>query len=137
MANTRPVLMENGRVNGALGLNTALLKKLEVKFRMRLMEDFDLILQVLTKGHRVLTYSKIVYEQVGSNTAGGCSIFRTKELQEEAAKELHKAFPEFVKLVEKKTKHSWQGQSRLDVVVQWKKAYESFFTGSKNGNQSA
>jgi len=123
MANTRPLVVVNGRVNGAIGINCARLRQLGVSFRRKTMEDFDLILQLLTKGEEVVNYSRLVYEQASSGTDGGCSTYRTLELHNEGALELAKQWPGLVRVVEKTTKGSWGGGTRLDVVVSWKKAY--------------
>jgi hypothetical protein len=123
MANSRPLVVRNGRINGAIGMNTEILKKHGMRFRGKVMADFDMVLQCLTKGFEVYNLSKIVYEQPGSNTAGGCSTYRSIEVHNEGAKELAARWPGLVRVVEKTTKGSWGGTTRLDVVVSWKKAY--------------
>ena len=56
---------------------------------------------------------------------GGCSTYRTMELQGAAAEKLAAKHHPFVKVVIKKTKTAWGGAERKDVIVQWKKAYQS------------
>ena len=92
--------------------------------RVKVMEDFDAILQVLSKGEPNLILNGWVHNQGGSNTEGGCSSYRTPEVQEESAKELAKLWPKYVQCVRKTTKESWGGGERTDVRVQWKKCYE-------------
>jgi len=134
MVNQRPLLHECTRVNGCIGINPTLLRRAGATFRLPVMGDFDLNLQLLTKGYKTLTYNKLVFEQAGSNTEGGCSIYRTNEVQSRGAEALAALWPEFVSIRKKETKHSWGGQPRLDVSCRWKAAFLSSATGSKNGS---
>jgi hypothetical protein len=47
------------------------------------------------------------------------------EKQAEGARGLFVLHSPFVKVVEKTTKTSWGGQTRTDVIVKWKAAYDS------------
>ncbi len=98
--------------------------------RTRVMEDFDINLQLLKKGYP----SKISYYyaqgQGSSNAAGGCSEWRTLDVQSEGAELLAKLHPEVVTVVEKETKTAWGGAIRKDVKVMWKKALKQ---GAENG----
>ena len=69
-----------------------------------------------------------VHNQGGSGSAGGCSTYRTPEIQAEAAHKLHEHHRPFVKVVKKTTKTAWGGGERTDVIVQWKKAYKISIT---------
>ncbi len=100
--------------------------KEKIKFdRLPLQEDFDVTLQLLKKGYPNLVLCGWVNGQGSSGAKGGCSHFRTIELHNENAKKLAEFHAPFVKVVEKQTKGAWGGKARLDVMVQWKKAYES------------
>jgi hypothetical protein len=44
---------------------------------------------------------------------------------ESSAKGLAELHPGFVKVVRKETKGAWGGGERVDVQIQWKKAWES------------
>lgn len=90
--------------------------------RVPLMEDFDVVLQHLRKGERNVVLNQWVHNQGGSNTSGGCSHYRTPELQEQAAHALRELHPDFVTVVTKETKTSWGGKVRSDVRIAWKKA---------------
>ena len=93
--------------------------------RTPVMEDFDLTLQLLRKGLPNAVIYKWCWNQSGSNAAGGCSQYRTNEMQEEAAARLAELHPGFVRLVRKQSKN-WSGmETRTDVVVSWSKAYAS------------
>jgi hypothetical protein len=88
------------------------------------VEDFDITLQFLLAGKRNAVLNNFTTNQFGSNTEGGCSEYRTMDVQKEAAEALAKKYPLFVKTVSKETKTSWGGETRVDVHVQWKKAYK-------------
>jgi len=98
--------------------------------RVKVMEDFDVNLQLLKKG----LPSKISYYyaqgQGSSNAAGGCSEWRTLEVQSQGAERLKELHPEVVEVVEKETKTAWGGGTRKDVKVQWKRALK---LGAQNG----
>jgi hypothetical protein len=107
----------------ALAYHTPTLHKHGVRFdRMPVMEDFDVSLQLLTKGHGNCVINMWVQNQHGSQTEGGCSQYRTMEVQAKAAEALAEEWPEYVTVVEKTTKTAWGGGTRKDVRIQWKKA---------------
>ncbi|HEX7962207.1 MAG TPA: hypothetical protein VF493_19995, partial [Terriglobales bacterium] len=94
--------------------------------RTPVMEDFDMTLQLLRSGVQNRVSYKFAHDQNASNTAGGCSLWRTNDVQKQGAERLAELHPGFVRVVTKKTKNGWFGdQERADVVVSWKKAYES------------
>lgn len=115
-----------GRSMRVLGFNRPMIKELGIEFgRIELMEDFDVTLQLLRKGFPNPILNMWVHNQGGSDTSGGCSTFRTPELQAECANKLAELHPGFVKVVEKSTKTSWGGGTRTDVTVYWKRAFQS------------
>lgn len=112
------------RMSRVLAYNLATVPK-DVQFdRVLLPEDFDVTLQLLYHGLPNLVLSGWCHNQPGSNTDGGCSVYRTIDVHNEAMVAFGKLHPGIVKIVEKQTKTSWGGQARLDAVVQWKKALE-------------
>jgi hypothetical protein len=118
-------LLLNTRIAGVLGFNYDALDFYKIKFnRIPTMTDFDACLQLLEHGEENAMMCEYSYGQPGSNTEGGCSIYRTMALQKEGAEGLQRLHPDFVRIVEKQTKGSWGGQKRTDVVVSWKKAAE-------------
>lgn len=117
--------LENNRYMRILAYHCAVLKEVGVKFgRVPVMEDFDINLQLLRKAMPSKIINWIVHNQGGSNTAGGCSGFRTLEVQEQAANKMAELHPGFVKTRKVKTKTSWGGQERTDVTIYWKKAFK-------------
>lgn len=93
--------------------------------RLPVMEDFDVTLELLRRGWPNCVITEFVNGQGGSNASGGCSTYRTAELQAEAAERLAALHHPFVKVVTKQTKTAWGWGERKDVVIQWAKAYAS------------
>jgi hypothetical protein len=96
--------------------------------RVPMMEDFDLTLQLLRKGIPNVVIFDYCWNHLGSGFPGGCSTYRTAELQAKAANQLAKFHPGFVRVVEKevKTPGWWDGmKTRTDVRINWKKAFAS------------
>lgn len=124
-----------GRVLRILGYRQDVLRKTGAGSTTlgSVMEDFDLTLQLLRLGYPNASINWIVHNQGGSNTDGGCSSYRSMELQGQAAEDLAEKHHPFVKVVTKTTKTAWGGQTRKDVIVQWKKAYNEGL--SKYGEQ--
>ncbi len=108
------------------GIDIDRFKQLGLRFDgLEVMEDFNLVLNLLIQGIPNRVFYKYCWNQLGSGAVGGCSSYRTGELQKQCAETLQKRFPEFVKTVEKKSKSGWEGlETRTDVRVQWKKAYD-------------
>jgi hypothetical protein len=120
-----PVLA-NRRALRVLGYDARVFEKLGCSFLAGgpVMEDFEVALQFLTRGHAGGVLNSYVQDQGMSGAAGGCSTYRTLAVQEEGARTLAQRYPQFVKVVQKTTKTAWGGATRTDVIVQWKKAYE-------------
>ena len=117
-------IKEVGRALRFHGLRTDVVRGLGVRFdRIQLRQDFDFTLQMLRAGKPNVIFYNYAHNQPGSDTKGGCSVFRTPELMEKTAHTLAALHPGFVKVVEKETKSSWGGKKRTDVTVYWKKAF--------------
>ena len=116
----------NTRILRILGYHAPTLKEKGIRFdRLPVMEDFDVALQLLRLGHPSCSLNWIVHDQKSSNAAGGCSTYRTMEVQAKAAHALQALHPQFVTIVKKQTKTAWNGQERTDVRIQWKRALEA------------
>jgi hypothetical protein len=88
------------------------------------MRDFYITLRLLTLGYTNAIVNDYVNDHPGSNVVpGGCTGQRTLELLKRSAEVLQSEFPDFVKIELKNTKGSWNGESRYDVRIAWKKAY--------------
>jgi hypothetical protein len=118
----------NVRLLRALGYRADVLKRERVTFdRLPVMEDFDVALQLLRLGYPSAQINDYLQDQPGSNVEGGCSTYRSANMQARAARGLAKLHPNFVTVVEKPVPKSggWFDVPRLDVRVAWKKAFES------------
>jgi hypothetical protein len=119
-------VIHNTRIMRVLGYRRDCLLKNNVRFdRMEVMEDFHVALSLLQEGHENILINGYCNNQAGSGKGGGCSHFRTPELHAANARKLAELHPGFVRLVEKTTKTAWGGGTRTDVVISWKKAYDS------------
>jgi hypothetical protein len=122
------LVMRNTRVNGVHFYHRQTALDARVNFgKLPLMEDFYVTLQLLTLGYPNITLHDYVWNQPQSSMEGGCSLYRTPELQAQAAEMLKAEFPEYVSVITKRSR-SWGGegmQERKDVRVNWLKAYRS------------
>lgn len=121
----------NSRICSFWGINRRLFRQLpgHPKFSdMPIKEDFYIYLHFLTNGIPTITAYKYAYGRArGSNSTGGCSIYRDIQLSTVMSKRLKDYFPAFVVLNDKSTK-SWGGEFRdgtvTDVRIYSKKAYD-------------
>lgn len=94
--------------------------------RVAAAEDFDVNLQLLTKGFKNRISAKYMVTCSETNAEGGCSTWRTLEVHNEAQRKLAELWPDFVKVREKEVPNGpWKGQIKLATTIQHKKAYES------------
>lgn len=118
----QPVVKYNSRMLRALAYNIELLPK-DIVFRLQVMEDFDIALQLFTRGYESVTYNGVVQDQHQNNSDGGCSSYRTGEVQAAAAHRLKELWPDFVTVVTRAPKREWIGMGeRTDVRVNWARA---------------
>ncbi len=114
------------RMMRVLAYDTEVLLRERIRHdRLSVAEDFDVTLQLLRRGYPNVVLCDMVQGQGSSMAAGGCSHFRTIDLHNQEIQRLAALHAPFVRVVQKQTRGAWQGQPRLDVVVSWKKAYES------------
>lgn len=120
---------EGGRMLRALAYRTDILKKHDIHFnRIRYMEDFDVALQMYQLGYQSGIVNSYCQGQAASSAEGGCGAEgRGPEQQEEAAFGLWELHPDFVTVVTKPPiKSGWWGdRERVDVRVEWAKAFKS------------
>lgn len=118
-----PELYYNSRMLRALAYNVPMVKAAGGKFRLRVMEDFDMQLQLMTQGYENVVYNRLVQDQYGNNVDGGCAAYRTAEVQAQAAHDLAKHWPDFVTVTTRAPKREWGGMAeRTDVKLNWRKA---------------
>lgn len=124
---------ENVRMFGFLAYDVeTILKNVEFN-RVEFQEDFDICLQLLRKGYpNAVLYKYCHGDQLGFHSVGGCVLQRKIDNQNASVKKLHELHPDFVR-IKQVNKKSYEGDmaTRLEVTVQWKKAYESSQTTKK------
>jgi hypothetical protein len=91
---------------------------------VELRSDICVTLQLLLKGFPNAIWTETVVNQE-YDAPGGCNIYRTVEMSDTEACKLAKLFPDYVSVEQRK-------YGRLEVTVQWKKAFED---GQKENSQ--
>ena len=116
-----------GRMYNMYAFNKGVLLDNNIRFDvMKVMEDFHVTLSLLRMGMPNAILQKWCWSSPGSNASGGCSTYRTFEVQKEGALKLASLHGPFVKIVEKESESWGNGLTvRTDVRVAWKKALES------------
>lgn len=115
---------ENTRMNNAYAYNVKEFYKAGAEFRLTGMEDFDVTLTLLEKGLPNRVTFKYCWDQKGSGTEGGCSVYRTYQMQKDVAHKLYQLHPNLVRIVSKESKTSWKSlgsSQRIDVDILWNK----------------
>jgi hypothetical protein len=118
----------NTRTLRVLAYRTELFNKME-HGRVPVMEDFDVNLQLLEAGYHNSVLSWCAQDQAQTQAAGGCSTYRTHELQEQAAVRLAELHPGVVKVRDKVNKTGGEFGTRKDVTIYWKKALKLMTNG--------
>lgn len=93
--------------------------------RVKIMEDFDVTLQLLRKGYKNHVIASWAQGQLQTQMAGGCSDYRTKQLHNENVELFAKLHAPFVKLRTKKNKTGGDFGERTEATIYWQRAYES------------
>jgi len=97
-----------------------------IAYRQPFMEDFDVSLQAHLKGYPSALLTTHTKDNIGgANAGGGCSMYRTLEGQEKAARDLAARWPGFVSLREVAAKGSGEWSARIDVKVKWVEAFKA------------
>lgn len=123
--NTKPPLVENGRIICIQGINRKKIGRVKVD-HFPILADVILNLTLLSRGQPNAIITTHFQDHGPCQAPGGCSIYRTPEMQREAAEFLAQTWPEFVKVVERRPKVAkWMGDVRYDYTAQWKKLYEA------------
>lgn len=122
------------RMNNIYAYNRKKFLEAGVKFnRLKVMEDFDVTLSLLRLGHPNRVSYKYAWGQRKSGDKGGCSTYRTAQMQHEAATQLANLHRGFVTIIKKESKVEWEGIGfdRTDVIISWKEAYESYLRAQR------
>lgn len=116
-------MKEVGRMTAFVGYQTDKFNSVE-HCRVRVMEDHDVVLQLLRLGHPNLVIYRFCYDQAQTQATGGCSDWRTHEVQDQSARKLAELHPGFVGIRQKKNKTGGEFGTRTEVTIYWKKAFE-------------
>lgn len=125
--------IENSKNNAVLAIDRKILLQENIRYDyMPLMSDYSVTLQLFKLGYPNFIITDYAWNQGGATGAkGGCSNYRTPDLQGEVAEAMAARYPDVVRVEIKAPKGSWgtgkeQGdwKKRKDVRIQWKKAYE-------------
>jgi TET-associated glycosyltransferase-like protein len=120
------LIVENARMFGVLGYNVEILHT-KVKFgRIEFQEDFEVCLQLLRQGYpNAVLYKWAHGAKISYHSKGGCEKQRTFESQNASVRRLAELHPGFVTIRQVKKKYEGEMAHRDEVIVHWKKAFES------------
>lgn len=124
MGNNSPNgIKECTRISNVQGLNLDLIGDVDTG-DWPILNDMVLNLRLLTRGQKTAVWCELFWDQVGSNTKGGCSIHRTAEQQDKYVRRMAAEFPGLV-TVQVKTPKNGGGfwTNRTDFRIAWQKAY--------------
>jgi hypothetical protein len=124
----------NTRIIRFLGFQTEVFNAME-HGRVKVMEDFDITLQMLRQGYQNLCFYVYAQGQAQTQAPGGCSDYRTHENHEASATMLAELHPGFVRLRDKKNKSGGEFGTRKEVTISWKKAYASSQEATDEGDK--
>lgn len=118
---TPPGHVENGRVICVQGINRSLIGPVKVD-QHPILADVRLNLTLLGRGDRNALITDYFQDHGPCQAPGGCSIYRTPQLQELAIDSLVERWPGYVRKVIRKPKQAkWLGDERVEYTAQWKK----------------
>lgn len=92
--------------------------------RVPVQEDFDVNLQLLGRGLPNINLAHWAQGQRQTNAPGGCSTYRTHEVQDQAARKLAELHPGVVTLRQKENKSGGEFGHRTEVTIQWQRKYK-------------
>jgi len=91
--------------------------------RLQVRNDFDVTLTMLRQGYINRVSYTYAWGQGQSGADGGCSTYRTFDIQKAAAHQLARIHAGLVRVCVKQSKWGDVGDHRVDVNIAWKKAY--------------
>ncbi len=94
---------------------------------LKTMQDFDITLQLMSKGYPNRVGYNWCTDQMDPAAEGGTTLYRTPEVQKEAAHQLRDMWPDYVKVIKKKakSKSAIYGDMRWDVRIAWRKCWKN------------
>jgi hypothetical protein len=122
-ANRLPTpVKRNGRVTAMIGIQPEVARRVGARLdTLPVMEDFNFVLTMLRSGVPSWVLTTHCWD-TRPDTEGGCSLYRTSDVQTMSAVDLHLQWPQYVRLAKRP---AWNGDGhRTDVVIQWEKAFK-------------
>lgn len=117
--------VENGRVICVQGINRRLIGPVRVD-DFPILADVRLNLTLLGRGDKNALITDYFQDHGPCQAPGGCSIYRTPEMQEACIDDLVRRWPNHVRKVIRKPKVAkWLGDERVEYVAQWKKLQQN------------
>lgn len=120
---------ENGKVICVQGVNRTLVGSIPDLDRFPILSDVVLNATLLSRGIGNKIITSFCQDWGPSQAAGGCAIYRTPQMQDEACRWIAEKFAPFIKVKMKESKNGWLGGLRTDFTGQWKKLYEAGAAG--------
>lgn len=121
--NAKKPYVENGRIICVQGINRGLVGKVKVD-QFPILADVVLNLTLLGRGQSTALITTFFQDHGPCQAPGGCSIYRTPEMQRLAVDYLANRWPGFVKAVTRKPKVAkWMGDERYEYTAQWKRLH--------------
>jgi hypothetical protein len=125
----KPPYNENGKVICIQGCNRRLIGTIPDLTKYPILSDVVLNATLLARGQGNKIITTIFQDWGSCNAPGGCSLYRTPEMQAEACYWLEERFGPYIKAVEKESKDGWLGGKRVDFRGQWKALYKAGAAG--------
>jgi hypothetical protein len=125
----KPPFNENGKVICIQGINRRLVGHIPDLDRFPILSDVVLNATLLARGQGNKIITTFFQDWGSCNAPGGCSLYRTPEMQAEACYWLEERFGPYIKAVEKESKDGWLGGKRVDFRGQWKGLYKAGAAG--------
>jgi protein gp37 len=130
-----PLLRENTRAMRLYAFRTEEFLSVDAG-RLGTLEDFDVTLQLLRAGKKNAVIYYYAQGQASTQSAGGCSRYRTVDNHDAACRQLQQLHPEFVTLRKKVSKTAQNGFGvRTEVTIQWQRAYASSAAAAANSGE--
>lgn len=118
-----PPYVRNGRIFCVQGINRNKTRGIKVD-QHPILADVILNCTLLSRGLDNALITTFFQDHGPSQAPGGCSLYRTAEMQREAVEYVASRWPEYVKVEERRPKVAkWLGEVRYDYRCQWKQLY--------------
>src|SRR5882762_4866843 len=117
--------VQNGRIICIQAINRRMIGNVKVD-QLPILADVVLNCTLLSRGQANALITTFFQDHGPCQAPGGCSIYRTPEMQRAAVEYLANRWPAYVTVVERRPKVAkWMGDVRYDYRCQWKALYEA------------